>query len=173
MGKILQHLRIMPRTPFNVLFVCLGNICRSPAGENIFRHQVKKAGLDNLIHIDSAGTHDYHPGKSPDKRMTQTLNNRGIPVTGRARQINTQDFSDFDLILTMDSDNYAQVEALAGDPESMKRVNRFTDFCEDPDHQVADVPDPYYGENEGFELVADMIEDGGRQLLEDIQKRLT
>ena len=90
----------MPRTSFNVLFVCLGNICRSPAGENIFRYQVKKAGLENLIHIDSAGTHDYHPGKSPDKRMTKTLNNRSIKSEGSGRQFKSVDLQKFDLILT-------------------------------------------------------------------------
>ena len=172
MGKTLQHTRIMPRTPFNVLFVCLGNICRSPAGENIFRHLVEAAGLEDQIHIDSAGTHDYQIGNAPDKRMKKTLQNRGIPSTGKARQLSGHDLLNFDLILTMDADNYARVVALAGAPEYLDKVKRFTDFCVDPDHQVADVPDPYHGNGAGFELVADMIEDGCRQLLEYVRKEL-
>lgn len=172
MGKTLQHTRIMPRTPFNVLFVCLGNICRSPAGENIFRHLVDDAGLEDSIHTDSAGTHDYQIGNTPDKRMKKTLQNRGIPCTGKARQLSGHDLLNFDLILTMDADNYARVVALADTPESLDKVKRFTDFCVDPDHQVADVPDPYHGNGAGFELVADMLKDGCRQLLEYVRKEL-
>lgn len=172
MGEILQYLSIMPRTPFNVLFVCLGNICRSPAGENIFRHQVKQAGLEDVINIDSAGTHDYHPGKAPDKRMCRTLRNRDIPATGAARQFTAHDYLKFDLILTMDEDNYARVIALAGNPEFEQKVKRFTQFCEGPDHQTLEVPDPYYGDGSGFELVADMLEDGCQQVLEFVKKQI-
>jgi protein-tyrosine phosphatase len=143
----------MPQKPINVLFVCLGNICRSPAAENIFRHQVKLAKLDDFIHIDSAGTHDYHPGKAPDSRMSNTLSN-------------------FDLILTMDAENYAGVTSLASTTQHTEKVFMFTNFCEHPDHQVTEVPDPYYGEDDGFELVADMLEDGCRQLLDHTRKKL-
>lgn len=172
MEETLQHLRVMPRTPFNVLFVCLGNICRSPAGENVLRHLVNQAGLEHAVHIDSAGTHDYHPGKSPDKRMTQTLKNRGIPNPGSGRVFTAQDFLDFDLILTMDEENYGNVIRLAGSPEFEKKVRKFTSFCQDPDHQVPEVPDPYYGGGAGFELVADMLEDGCQQVLEHVRKSL-
>ena len=162
----------MPQKPYNVLFVCLGNICRSPAAENIFRHQVNLAGLDEFIHIDSAGTHDYHPGKAPDQRMSKTLKSRNIAGTGAARQFTTQDYTHFDLILTMDTDNYSRVTALASRSEFTQKVVMFTNFCQHPDHQIAEVPDPYYGEEDGFELVANILEDGCCQLLEHVRKQI-
>ncbi len=162
----------MPQKTVSVLFVCLGNICRSPAAENIFRHQVKQANLDKIIHIDSAGTHDYHPGKSPDSRMSKTLNNRNIPSTGAARQFNKSDYADFDLIITMDHENHAGVKSLASSTTDTEKVIMFTHFCEHPDHQIAEVPDPYYGENDGFELVANILEDGCQQLLDHVRKEL-
>ncbi len=156
----------MPRTPFSVLFVCLGNICRSPAAENVLRHLVKKEGLSKVIHIDSAGTHDYHPGKSPDSRMTQTLAKRNIPNPGSGRVFTQKDFTHFDLIIAMDFENLTHITALAQNKNDLGKVKRFTDFCTRPEHQVPDVPDPYYGGHEGFELVADMLEDGCYQVLE-------
>lgn len=170
MGDILQDKVIMPRTPFNVLFVCLGNICRSPAGENIFRHQVEQAGLSEQIDIDSAGTLDWHTGKRPDRRMCQTLRNRNIPTDGAARQFTAQDFFDFDLILTMDNDNYRNVTKLDPEGKFRDKVKKFSTFCQNPDHQIEEVPDPYYGGDEGFEFVADMLEDGCEQLLKFIQQ---
>ncbi|MDG1358211.1 MAG: low molecular weight phosphotyrosine protein phosphatase [Akkermansiaceae bacterium] len=162
----------MAQKKFSVLFVCLGNICRSPAAENIFRHQVKEANLDNFIHIDSAGTHDYHPGKSPDSRMSKTLNDRAIPSNGAARQFKKSDYSKFDLIVTMDNENHAGVRSLASTNADTEKVIMFTHFCEHPDHQIAEVPDPYYGEDDGFELVANILEDGCQQLLDHLRKQL-
>jgi len=158
----------MKKQPFRVLFVCLGNICRSPAGENIFRHHVTQAGLQDAIDIDSAGTLDWHTGKGPDRRMCKTLRNRGIPTEGKARHFTAQDFFDFDLILTMDDDNYYNVTAL--DPEGTYRnkVKRFSSFCRQPEHQIQEVPDPYHGGEEGFEFVADMLDDGCEALLKHI-----
>jgi len=172
MGEILQHLSIMPRTPFNVIFVCLGNICRSPAGENIFRHQVVKAGLEDQIDIDSAGTHDYHPGKAPDKRMTKTLHNRSISSVGSARQFKPIDLQKFDLVLAMDRENYDNLTALDPQGKYRSKIKPFTEFCIQPEHQVPDVPDPYYGGDSGFELVADMLEDGCQQVLEYAKKQI-
>jgi len=163
----------MSTQPYHVIFVCLGNICRSPAAENIFRHHVQQAGLDDVIRIDSAGTHDYHPGKAPDKRMSKTLNDRNIKSAGSARQFTSQDMCDFDLIVTMDKENYANVIRLAKSPELEDKIMMFTRFCQQPAHQIPEVPDPYYGGDEGFELVADMLEDGSRQLLEHIRQRMT
>lgn len=157
---------------YSVIFVCLGNICRSPAAENIFRHQVREAGLESTIHIDSAGTHDYHPGKAPDKRMQKTLSKRKIDNSGCARQFTRQDLKDFDLIVTMDRDNHAHVTRLAQSGEQSCKVVLFTRFCELAQHQLADVPDPYYGGDEGFELVADMLEDGCRQLLDHVRDEM-
>jgi len=162
----------MPQKKFNVIFVCLGNICRSPAAENIFRQMVKEAGLENHIHIDSAGTHDYHPGKAPDKRMTETLHRRDIPSIGAARQFKTSDFKRFDLIVAMDHENHNGICSLANTRDHTQKVTMFTSFCEHPDHQIAEVPDPYYGGEEGFELVADILEDGCRELLGHIRKQL-
>lgn len=153
----------------SVLFVCLGNICRSPAGENVFRHMVKEAGLDDRIHCDSAGTIGYHTGNDPDARMSKTIRTRGYEVTGFSRQISLRDFKDFDLILTMDEENYTNVIALTKNDEQRTRVKRFTDFC--TEHEEKEVPDPYYGGDQGFELVADMIEDGSRGVLDSLTLR--
>ncbi|MDA8975369.1 low molecular weight phosphotyrosine protein phosphatase [Akkermansiaceae bacterium] len=153
----------------SVLFVCLGNICRSPAGENVFRHMVKEAGLNDRIHCDSAGTTGYHTGNDPDARMSRTIRNRGYEVTGFSRQISLRDFKDFDLILTMDEVNYTNVIALTKNDEQRARVKRFTDFC--TEHEEKEVPDPYYGGDQGFELVADMIEDGSRGVLDSLTLR--
>jgi len=152
----------------SVLFVCLGNICRSPAAENIFRHVVKKAGLSHEIAIDSAGTIGFHSGKSPDTRMSRTIRQRGYEVGGHARQFSHHDFDAFDLILTMDDENYANVLSLAKSAAQKDKVRRFTDFCTEHDHD--EVPDPYYGRGEGFELVADLIEDGSSGLLAHLTK---
>jgi len=168
MEKTLQHPIIMPRTPFSILFVCLGNICRSPAGENILRHQVTQAGLAETYHIDSAGTHDYHPGKPPDHRMCQTLQKRNIPTTGKARQFKKEDFKKFDLILAMDTENYANIIALDPQGAFHDKVTCFTSYCTKPEYQTPSVPDPYYGENDGFELVADMLEDGCAQIIQSL-----
>lgn len=151
-----------------VLFVCLGNICRSPAGENIFSHQVAEAGLTDHLDCDSAGTAGYHIGKSPDSRMSKTMRNRGYEVTGGARQFVPRDFDTFDLILTMDDDNYRDILSQARSNEDRKRVRRFTDFC--TGHDESEVPDPYYGGDEGFEFVADLIEDGSAGVIEHLRK---
>jgi protein-tyrosine phosphatase len=153
---------------YKVLFVCMGNICRSPAGDNVFRHLVREAGLADRISCDSAGTLDYHVGKPPDRRMSAVLRRRSIPVEGRGRQFKKADFQDFDLILTMDEDNRRNVLALADSPAEEARVKPFTAFCSE--HDLPEVPDPYYGGDEGFELVADLMEDGCSNLLEHIRK---
>jgi len=146
-----------------VLFVCLGNICRSPAGENIFRHQIEEAGLSGHIECDSAGTAGYHIGKSPDSRMTKTMRARGYQVTGGARKFTPIDFDNFDLILTMDEDNHRDVLSQARSDQDRKRVRYFTDFC--TEHDDDEVPDPYYGGDEGFEFVADLMEDGSAGII--------
>ncbi|BDS08077.1 phosphotyrosine protein phosphatase [Oceaniferula spumae] len=147
----------------------MGNICRSPAGENIFRHRVTEAGLEKEIRIDSAGTHNYHIGKGPDRRMCATLQGRGIASDGRARHFTAQDFEDFDLILTMDDDSHARVTALDPDGGYRDKVKNFTSFCTRSDNQQTEVPDPYYGGTDGFELVADMLEDGCAEIIRRYQ----
>lgn len=154
-----------------VLFVCLGNICRSPAAENIFRQIVKEEGLSRQIITDSAGTLGLHTGKKPDLRMSHTLTERGYLVTGAARGFSPTDFSEFDLILTMDRENRRDVLALASSPEEEAKVRNFTDFCQN--HTENEVPDPYYGGQDGFDLVADLIEDGSQGLLLHLQSNKT
>ena len=156
---------------FSVLFVCWGNICRSPAGENVFRHLLEESKMKNQITCDSAGTIDAHTGKAPDERMRATLEQRKIPVCGAARKISIEDFKDFDLILTMDDFNRQEVLAAAPDAEARAKVHPFTGFCKD--HEADEVPDPYYGGPSGFELVADLIEDGCQGLLAHIEKQLS
>lgn len=155
---------------YHLLFVCMGNICRSPAGENIFRRFVEDAGLSPQITCDSAGTIGFHTGKSPDARMSKTIKKRGYQVTGHSRKFDFLDFKDFDLILTMDDENYDNIMKLAKTEEDRSRVRKFTDFC--TSHSHTEVPDPYYGGDDGFELVADLIEDGSKGLLEFVKTKL-
>jgi len=148
-----------------ILFVCLGNICRSPAGENVLRHLAEKAGLLDELVIDSAGTAGWHIGKAPDSRMSATLISRDIPVTGAARQFSAEDLEEFDLILAMDHDNYEGILSLDNGTHSNK-VKMFTDYC--TQHNDTFVPDPYYGGQEGFDHVADLLEDGCTEILKEI-----
>lgn len=154
--------------PFRVLFVCMGNICRSPAGEIIFRQMVDEAGMTDLTRIDSAGTIGYHAGNPPDSRMSETLRNRGYTITGRSRQITARDLDEFDMILVADQDNLADVRSLGSDPTKLGHVQLLTDYC--TDHEANHVPDPYYGGPSGFEKVADLVEDACRNLLNKIAK---
>lgn len=150
-----------------ILFVCLGNICRSPAAENVFRNLVEREGLSTHFPCDSAGTIDYHHGKAPDARMSATLVERGYQIQGKARPFRTSDFQDFDLILTMDRENFEDVCQIAPPGADLGKVQPFTDYC--TQHEHPEVPDPYYGGSAGFELVADLMEDGCRNLLDHLR----
>lgn len=151
------------RKPFRVLFVCMGNICRSPAAEIVFRKRVDDAGLTDSILIDSAGTIGFHRGKGPDPRMSATLANRGYTIAGRSRQIQEEDLDDFDLVLVMDQDNLANVRSLDPTGTRREKVKLFADYS--VRHPGAEVPDPYYGGQAGFERVADLVEDSADGLL--------
>lgn len=156
----------MSASPVRVLFVCMGNICRSPAGENVFAHLLKQNGREEQISCDSAGTIGYHVGEAPDARMSQAGANRGIPFSGRSRKFTTSDFKNFDLILTMDEANLKDVLAQTDNPDDKKKVLPFCQFVKNfPDREV---PDPYYGGSQGFEHVMDLMEDGCQNLLETI-----
>ncbi len=145
--------------PIRLLFVCMGNICRSPAAENVMRHLLAQQGLDHRFALDSAGTIRYHAGNPPDSRMTAAARERGIPMTGSARQIQGRDLEHFDWVLVMDRDNLNDVRILSDQHgEGTARVAMFCDFCDD--HDEDEVPDPYYGGPEGFEKVLDLLEDG-------------
>jgi protein-tyrosine phosphatase len=149
-----------------LLFVCLGNICRSPTAEGVMRALVREAGLEDEILIDSAGTGDWHAGDPPDRRATATAASRGITLEGRARQIRPSDFEDFDLILAMDTSNYEDLLALAPE-EARDKVRLLRSY--DPTAIELDVPDPYYGGPQGFEDVIDMVERASRGLLDELR----
>lgn len=140
-----------------ILFVCMGNICRSPTAEGVFRHRIAALGLAGKVHIDSAGTHNYHPGSPPDERSQRHAHKRGYDLSAlRARQIRDEDFEAFDLILTMDWDNQALTEEMCPEPHRHK-VRRLAEFFHTRQETV--VPDPYYGGAKDFELVIDLVED--------------
>ena len=151
-----------------VLFVCTGNICRSPTAEGVFRHLVRAAGLAERIAADSAGTHGYHTGEPPDERAARTAARRGIDLSDiRARPVARDDFRRFDLVLAMDRGHLALLGRLApgaGDD----RLRLFMEFA--AGYDLLDVPDPYYGGAEGFERVLDMIEAGAAGLLDHIRE---
>ena len=152
-----------------VLFVCMGNICRSPTAEGAFRQLVEQQGLAQDIAIDSAGTISYHVGEAPDSRAQAAARERGIELSDlRARQINVEDFRQFDYIIAMDEDNLRNILAL--DPGDGKaEVSLFLTFSKQ--FEEHEVPDPYYGGNNGFQRVLDLIEDASVGLLEHIRQQ--
>jgi protein-tyrosine phosphatase len=152
-----------------VLFVCMGNICRSPTAEGVFRNRVEKAGMQERIHIDSAGTHDYHVGDPPDPRSCAAAMRRGYDLSAlRARQVRREDFVDFDYVLPMDEVNFRHLERLC--PEAQRsKLRMFVSFS---GQDVDGVPDPYYGGAQGFDRVLDLIEDAADGLLKEIAARI-
>lgn len=152
-----------------VLFVCLGNICRSPAAEAMFRMLVASKGYADMFVIDSAGTYGGHSGERSDVRMRRAAAARGIEMTHLARQVRQEDFERFDYIIAMDDNNYESLFRLAPNREAARRIYRFREFLRNhPDWSY--VPDPYYEGYEGFELVLDLLEDGCQALLEECIK---
>lgn len=152
----------------SVLFVCLGNICRSPTAEAVFRARAAARDLERALRIDSAGTGDWHLGKAPDERARQAAAGRGYDLSAlRARQVTPQDLERFDLVLAMDDDNLRDLQRL-GAGGAPTGLYRFMDFH--PDASVTEVPDPYYGGAGGFEHVLDLIEVASDELLDWIQR---
>jgi len=151
----------------SVLFVCMGNICRSPTAEGVFRKHVADADLAAEIHTDSAGTHAYHTGEPADRRARAAAERRGFSLQGsRARRVTEDDYERFDYILAMDEDNLMVLKERA--PESRRgRVRLFLEFAES--HYETEVPDPYYGGTAGFERVLDLVEEASRGLLETLR----
>ena len=154
--------RMKEPRPTRVLFVCLGNICRSPLGEALFRHHAEAAGLSERFEADSAGTAAYHVGEPPDPRSVETARRRGVPYTGRARRIERDDYYAFDHIVAMDRSNLADIEARRPDDATAK-IHLLRTF--DPDSGGDDVPDPYYGGPDGFDDVHDIVDRSTRALL--------
>ena len=150
-----------------ILFVCLGNICRSPAAEGIFNHKAQQAGLQ--IQVDSAGTSAWLEGQKADQRMRQTAKIKGYELTSLARRVKSSDFDNFDYLIAMDDQNYDDLRQKAANTKQMDKVLRMSDFLsrKDIDH----VPDPYFGGSEGFELVIDLLEEASDNLINFIKKQ--
>lgn len=155
---------------FAVLFVCMGNICRSPTAEGVFRRKVQQAGLSNRVYIDSAGTHAYHIGEPPDRRSQRHAQLRGYDLSHlRARMVDDDDFARFDLLLAMDQDNLAELYRRCP-PQFLSRCQLFLNFA--PHAHAVAVPDPYYGGSDGFERVLDLVEQASEGLLAYVKRQL-
>mgnify|MGYP001814348978 CR=1 FL=1 len=154
----------------SVLFVCMGNICRSPTAEGVFRHLVRQEELEHLVHTDSAGTHAYHVGNPPDTRAQATAERRGIELHDlRARRVSAEDFDVWDDVVAMDRDNL-EIFSVLCPPGYETRLRLFMEFA--PELNIPEGPDPYYGGDSGFERVFDMVEEASKGLLQDIRRQL-
>ena len=153
-----------------ILFICLGNICRSCTAEEIMRHYIKEAHLEKEIEVDSAGILSYHQGELPDSRMRKHASQRGYKLTHCSRPVVTEGFYKFDLIVAMDNRNVDDLRELAPGIPEMKKIVKMTDFCRV--HTADHVPDPYYGGASGFENVLDLLEDACQGLLIELEKEL-
>lgn len=154
----------------NILFVCMGNICRSPSAEGFFALGLQESDYKDLISIDSAGTHSYHVGYEPDSRAIDMASEFGVEIGHlRARKVNARDFQDFDLIIAMDHTNLANLQAIQpqGAKASLKMMMEYH-----PEGQPEEVPDPYYGSIDGFNYMCELLESATAGLLQDIEKRL-
>jgi protein-tyrosine phosphatase len=172
-GKLLSSNRDpspMAQEPeVRILFVCMGNICRSPTAESVFRHLVADSGLADRIDTDSAGTHAYHSNEPPDRRAQAAATRRGYKLDDiRARPVKTDDYSQFDYVIAMDSDNLSFLTDQS-EEEFHSKLRLFMEFSSLPE---SDVPDPYYGGSAGFERVLDFVEDASRGLLDTITNRI-
>lgn len=156
----------MASDPVRILFVCMGNICRSPLAESVFRHLARERGVEHLFQVDSAGTSGYHAGSPPDRRSAATALARGVRVTGTSRQLTAADLRRFDYVVVMDAENLETVEALHSAVGGSARVHRLREW--DPRPDAPDVPDPYYGGPRGFEEVHDIVERSCAALLDHL-----
>lgn len=158
----------MESRPTKLLFVCLGNICRSPTGEGVMRQLVKEAGLVDRIEIDSAGTGSWHIGHPPDARSVAAAAARGIQISGTARQVTSYDFEEFDLLLAADAMNLRDLRAIAPTDELEARARMLRSFDPMATPDDLDVPDPYYGGPSGFDDVIDLVQAACAGLLDEI-----
>ena len=160
----------MSEAQFNILFVCMGNICRSPTAEGVFKRKLTDNLLHTLVYVDSAGTHNYHPNSPPDERSQMYALRRGYDLSAlRARQVRHTDFEQFDLLLTMDWDNRALLEESCS-PALQHKIRGFAEFL--PTTQAYVIPDPYYGGEQGFEHVLDLVEEASDGLMELVKKKV-
>ncbi|HUP05714.1 MAG TPA: low molecular weight protein-tyrosine-phosphatase, partial [Caldimonas sp.] len=141
-----------------LLFVCLGNICRSPTAEGVMRALVQREGLDGAVAVDSAGTGSWHVGSPPDTRAAAAARARGLALGGRARQVRREDFAEFDLLLAMDGENAHELQRLAPDEAARAKVRLLREFDPRGDGAALEVPDPYFGAAGGFEEVLDLVQ---------------
>ncbi|MGA2552828.1 MAG: low molecular weight protein-tyrosine-phosphatase [Burkholderiaceae bacterium] len=161
---------MLKQEAFKILFVCTGNICRSPTAEGVFLAKVRDAGLAQHVKVDSAGTHGFHAGEAPDTRTIRAAKKRGYDIAEqRARQITKDDFNNFDLILAMDWDNHAHLHQNSG-RQYHHKIKLLMSFA--TEHESAVVPDPYYGGPDGFETVLDYVEDAATNLVDHVRRRL-
>ncbi len=151
-----------------VLFVCLGNICRSPAAEGVFLKLIQSKGLEDKYFVDSAGTGGWHVGRQPDPRIVDASSRRGISLSSRARQIQLRDFYEFDWILTMDNDNLEIVNSMICKLDKPQKAIVRPVLSYARKYNLSEVPDPYYGSDSGFEYVLDILQDACQGLLEEI-----
>ena len=158
-----------PESKFHIVFVCWGNICRSPAAEATFRKLARNRGLEEKITCDSAGTIDQHAGNPPDSRMRVAGKDRKLTIVGSARIANDKDFARANMLVTMDDFNFSELSALAPNEESLGKIRP---FCEFLTGHVREVPDPYYGGASGFEKGLDLLDEGCRNLIEEIEESL-
>lgn len=162
--RLREAFRVAADGKVRILFICLGNICRSPAAEGILQRMAEVAGLSGRFVIDSAGTYSGHRGELPDKRMRVHAIRRGYDLTHRSRPVRESDFDDFDIIVAMDDSNLHTLRRLAPTPEDERKIVRMTDFCRSFSH-CDHIPDPYYDGAEGFENVLNMLEDGCGEII--------
>lgn len=155
---------------FKILIVCMGNICRSPTAEAVFRTKVREAGLEKHVIVDSAGTHGFHAGEAPDTRATRAAKKRGYDMESLvARQLTKEDFAHFDLVLAMDWENHAMLQQLAP-RQYHHKIKLLMSFA--TEHESAVIPDPYYGGADGFETVLDYVEDACINLVDFVRRRM-
>ena len=147
----------------SILFVCMGNICRSPMAEAMFRHKATLRGVIGEFQIDSAGTGGWHAGDPPDERMRRTAQRNGVELDGAARQVRASDFTEFDLVVCMDGDNHVNLLSMGAPTERLRKMLEFH-----PDEHEVDVPDPYYGGADGFQKVFDLLDSACDQLLDHL-----
>ena len=148
----------------NIIFICMGNICRSPMAEGVFLHKLRKHGIQHQFTVDSAGTGGWHSGDAPDHRSSRTARSRGIVLPSRARQVTTRDFDEFDLLICMDEENAMNLERMGCPPEKIRLLMSYH-----PESEYREVPDPYYGGEEGFELMYELIDQAVDRMLANLR----
>lgn len=164
------HRPFSTEDPYKLVFVCLGNICRSPTAEGIFLHKVKQHGLENYFYIDSAGTAAYHVGEGANSKSQATANQHGIHLPSKARKFDYADLEEFDLILPMDSENFKNIHELDRKGRFTDKIKMMRDF--DPQPGDGEVPDPYYGGQQGFENVFQILDRSCEALLQELRPHI-